>query len=81
MLFCATQSDSIQEPTAEAAGAASSSLSKPACLWLSSREIELAGGTVVRALTKVDTPAYADVQYHWKPGQKKREREINNTFV
>lgn len=39
---------------------------------MSPREIELAGGTVVRALTKVDTPAYADVQYHWKLGEKQQ---------
>eukprot|EP00903_Cladosiphon_okamuranus_P015705 g14497.t1 len=64
-----------KEPTAEAEGAGSSSLSKPASLWLSPREIELAGGTVVRVLTKVDTPAYADVQYHWKPVSRNENAE------
>lgn len=27
----------------------------------------------MRALTKVNTPAYADVQYHWKLGEKQRQ--------
>lgn len=47
-------------------------LSSPTYLWLSPREIELAGGTVVRALTMVDKTAYADVQYHWKLGERKK---------
>lgn len=49
------------------------SLSKPVYLWLLPRQIELAGGTVVRALTKVDKRAYADIQYHWKLGEKTQD--------
>lgn len=57
------------------------SLSKPAYLWLLPREIELAGGTVVRALTKVDKKAYADIQYHWKLGEKTQERQVLLYYV
>eukprot|EP00752_Nemacystus_decipiens_P010794 g9601.t1 len=64
-----------KETAADATGAAPSSLSKPVCLWLSQREVELAGGTVVRAVTKVDMPAYADVQYHWKPVRPTEDAE------
>lgn len=52
------------------------SLSKPVYLWLLPRQIELAGGTVVRALTKVDKKAYADIKYHWKLGEKPQEIQI-----
>ena len=60
----------IQDPAAEGTGC-TSSLPTPACLWLSPREMQLAGGKVVRVLTKVDKTAYADVQYHWKLSETK----------
>ncbi|CAM9233377.1 unnamed protein product [Laminaria digitata] len=51
------------------------SLSTPACLWLTPRQIERAGGAVVKALTKVDKKFYVDLPYHWRDGEKSEKVE------
>ena len=60
---------SPQETTTAEAQSPNASLSSPVCLWLTPRQIEKAGGAVVKALTKVDKAFYADLPYHWRDGE------------